>query len=189
MIPFPEAAISAFPISCKNLAKIAATTLIPLINDSYQLRLSEDVVIDGNIVRIPQRIHFIGLNKSHIPNEVLDYIQCLYTRSTDGYLRHDALRHVLKINISWAIPFVVMLAGDYVIEIIQEIVASIPHLQRDLYINFVIENRSLMQILRSKSISYWNCYYRHAFPERQTYPGLVFLDQLDLWASQKPSAN
>ena len=93
------------------------------------------------------------------------------------------MRSILTLNEAWSIPFVVMLAGEYVVEIIDDIVASLPLLDREAYIDFVRENRSLMRRLRSRAASYWNCYYRMSNPERSSYPGLALLHQLEDWAS------
>jgi hypothetical protein len=78
---------------------------------------------------------------------------------------------------------VVLLAGEYVIEIIDDIVTSFPMLDQAAYVNFLRENRALMRHLRSKATSYWDCYYRTSYPDRGSYPGLAFLHQLELWAS------
>ena len=80
-------------------------------------------------------------------------------------------------------PFVVLLAGEYVVEIIDDIVASIPTMRRETYIEFIRENRPLMRRLRSKATSYWNCFYRAAYPNKGTFPGLVVFNQLEHWAS------
>ncbi|MDE2126042.1 MAG: hypothetical protein KGJ62_05580 [Armatimonadetes bacterium] len=77
----------------------------------------------------------------------------------------------------------VLLAGDYVVEIIDDIMASLPLLDAEAYVEFVRENRGVMRLLRRKATSYWDCYYRTAHPNRHTYPGLAFLDQLAVWAS------
>ena len=44
----------------------------------------------------------------------------------------------------------VLLAGEYVVEIIADMVASLPTLERGIYAEFVRENRHLIQRLRSK---------------------------------------
>jgi len=87
------------------------------------------------------------------------------------------------LNEPWSIPFVVLLAGEYVVEIVDDILASLPLLNVEAYIEFVRENRGVLRLLRSKATSYWDCYYRVSHPNRSTYPGLAFLHQLEVWAS------
>ena len=95
-------------------------------------------------------------------------------RSTDGYERHKALKGIIALKEPWAIPYVVLLSGEYVVEIAKEMAASLPSLDREAYINFVRENRALMRRLRSKATSYWDCYYRTEYPQKEAYPGLLF---------------
>jgi hypothetical protein len=179
---FWKTAVAAFPHSSQMLAEGAARTLASFVDDSYR-KSSVPAVVLGKAVQIPQRIHFLGLDeaKLQISNSSWAAIQCLCTRSTDGYMRQASLRQVLSISEPWAIPFVVLLAGEYVVEITEDMVASLPALSCDVYGNFVRENRPLMRRLRSKATSYWDRFYRKSCPDRSTYPGLVFLHQLELW--------
>jgi hypothetical protein len=109
--------------------------------------------------------------------------QCLLTRSTDGQIRQIALQRILPTSDSWVIPFIVLLAGEYVIEIIEELQEALPQLYRPAYANFVLENRPTMRDLRSRANSYWDRYYRQTYPDRRSYPGLVVLNHFDQWAA------
>jgi hypothetical protein len=179
-----KAAVGAFPPDRKVLATAAARILLPFVDPKYR-QSTVEVIVRGKTVQIPKRIHFIGLceEKSETQPKLWPTVQCLRTRSTDGYERQASLRCILTLNESWSIPFVVLLAGEYVVEIIDDIVASQSVLDPEAYIEFVRENRGLMRILRSKAISYWDWYYRTSHPNRSTYPGLAFLHQLEIWAS------
>jgi len=68
------------------------------------------------------------------------------------------------------------------VEIVQDIQSSLPLLDRDIYANFVRENRPAMQLLRSRAASYWDCYHRRAYPDKRAYPGMAVLNQLEQWA-------
>jgi hypothetical protein len=138
----------------------------------------------GRSVYIPKRLHFLdGRNITSEPINASPAATCLLTRSTDGYLRQKALRIVLELQDVWVIPFVVLLIGDYVVEIVDEILPALPKFNRDAYSEFVRENRSAMRVVRSKATSYWHAYYRHLYPNRKSYPGLEALHQLETWAS------
>jgi hypothetical protein len=186
---FLKAAVAAFPPDSEALATGATNALFPFVDDSYRLSFVRAVVL-GREVQIPKRIHFRGLPVEKLKvQSILGFrrestfeAQCLITRSTDGFQRQAALRNILNLNQPWSIPFVVLLAGEYVVEIIHDIVGSISMLDREAYMNFVRENRGLMRLLRSRAIGYWDRYYRTSYPDRSTYPGLVFLHQLELWA-------
>ena len=139
----------------------------------------------GSTVSIPSRIHFSGKILEHFDarNGSSLLIQCLCTRSTDGYVRQAALRAILGSKEAVTIPFVTLLAGEYVVEIINDMLAAIPVLDRDAYANFVQENRAIMRSLRAKATSYWDCYYRTLYPDRAKYPGLMFLHEIERWAA------
>jgi len=182
--PFARAAVAAFPPLCQILAEEAAEDLAPFVDADYRTSPLEAVVL-GKPVRVPKRIHFVGMVevKSVVRSEPWLAAACLQTRSTDGYARQTSLRHLLGTNKPWTVPFVILLAGEYVVEIIEDMVRSLLMLDRQLYVDFVRENRDLMRQLRAKATSYWDRYYRAEYPDRGTYPGLTFLHELELWAS------
>src|SRR6266852_1903456 len=150
--PFVKAATAAFPPDNQALATGAARFLSRFVDDNYRLS-SIPVIVSGKTVKIPKRIHFLGLCEESlkIQSTFLPAIRCLCTRSTDGYQRQASLRYILTLNEPWSIPFVVLFSGEYVVEIIDDMIGSFSLLNRDAYINFVRENRGLMRLLRSKA--------------------------------------
>jgi hypothetical protein len=180
---FSQAAVAAFPSDYRVAAQNAADALGPFVDTSYRQPLVDAQVL-GRPVSIPSRIHFTRLELP--PSEDHDQrwlaIQCLCTRSTEGYLRQEALRAIVNSTDPAAIPFVALLAGEYVVEIIEDIVLALPTMDHDSYATFVRENRLLMRRLRARATSYRDCYYRRRFPERGKYPGLTFLDEIEQWA-------
>jgi hypothetical protein len=181
---FMKAALAAFPPDRRLSATVAANLLLPFVDPNYR-QSSVRLIVRGKTVHIPKRIHFIGLCDAKLGEEPapLQVVQCLRTRSTDGYERQASLRDILLLNEPWSIPFVVLLAGEYVVEIIEDILVALPALSPEAYIEFVRENRDAMRLLRSRATSYWDCYYRASYPNRSAYPGLAFLHQLEIWAS------
>jgi hypothetical protein len=152
---FSKAAVAAFPSEYCGFAEEAAKTLISFVDDSYR-RSPIIVSISGRPVSIPSRIHFDGLDQTRLnaQGETWLAVQCLCTRSTDGYRRQAALRNILYSNGAAIVPFVVLLAGEYVVEIIDDILAARPSLDRVSYANFARENRPVMRHLRAKTTSY-----------------------------------
>jgi hypothetical protein len=106
----------------------------------------------------------------------------VYTQP-DGHLRQAALRLVIRVDEPWSIPFVVLLAGDYVVEIGAELVSSLPALNRQAYASFVRENDALLRLLQARATSYWDCYYRRSYPDHSLYPSLIFLQELERWVA------
>ena len=180
---FSKAAVAAFPFAWKRLAERAAEALSTSVDDSYR-RSPIIMAVLGNTVRIPSRIHFLKWDEARCAqSEARLAIQCLWTRSTDGHLRQAALRGIAASSEPAVIPFVAMLAGEYIVEIINDLTAALPALDRDAYANFVRENRSAIKNLRAKATSYWDCYYRADYPDRAKYPGLMFLHEIERWAA------
>lgn len=181
--PFLDAAVAAFPPSCRAGAIFAARELAPIVDDTYRKR-AVFLDIDGRNVYIPERLHFHSTEKilgehSHASLAA----RCLLTRSTDGYLRQRALKSILRSQEIWIIPFIILLLGDYVVEIVNEILPALPEFDRFTYANFVRQNRPAMRVLRAKATSYWSTYYRKEYPNPSSYPGLLALRQLETWAS------
>jgi len=182
---FANLAIGAFPPAAQDHATVAIEALSPFVSDGYRLGSTEPAWIGGVAVQIPARIHF---NEppltAPIPDRTVQLaIDCLISRSTDGYLRHAALRHILCATQPWALPFILVPAGEYVVEIIADLVAALPDLDRSIYADFVRENRPLLRLLRSRANSYWNCYYRRDYWDKSRYPALVFLREIESWAA------
>lgn len=134
---------------------------------------------------IPDRVHFLGLHKSDpvFLSQSNPAMLCLLSRSTDGRLRQAALRNLLLHDEFWSLPFVVLLSGEYVAEISQDLVEALPRLDRSSYAEFVVRNRPLMRRLSGKAKLYWDRFYRDVYPDATLFPGLIFLRELEKWAA------
>src|SRR5580692_574169 len=77
------------------------------------------VVVTGSPLQIPKRIHFLGEAEATLQPRTDPWLvsRCLRTRGTDGYERQASLRQILSASEAWVIPFVTLLAGEYVGEI------------------------------------------------------------------------
>lgn len=181
---FLDTALAAFPPSCQAAARPAANALMPFVDGAYRHRSLQAAVL-GDTIQVPYRIHFVGLDLCNlrVDDRLLPVIHCLCTRSTDGHVRQSALRHLLCLDAAWVIPYIAILASEYVVEITKDMAAALPTLNKGAYVNFVRENPSLIELLRQRAYSYWNCYHRASWPNRDEYPGLVFIHQVERWAA------
>lgn len=107
---------------------------------------------------------------------------CFGTRHNEGRAREDCLRALLGTDAAWAIPFVVRLLGEYVIEIVEVVAAALPSMNAAHIAAFVRENPAFMATTRRQASSYWNCYYRHK-SKLKRYPAIQVLDAMALLAS------
>lgn len=106
-------------------------------------------------------------------------IDCLFSRHADGFVREERLRRILSVKNAWIPPFVIQLAGEYVVEILRVIEQAIPRLDRALYGEFVANNPEFISGTKQRIVSYWDCYYRSFRPVE--YPGFriqAFLEEL-----------
>lgn len=181
--PFKEAARRAFPFGAASLADEASSELAPWVDDTYRQR-SEAADVGGQIIAVPRRLHFV-----EAPSDIETICdlnlasRCLLTRATDGHLRQLAVRSILPFSDAWVAPYVVVLLGEYVIEIVEEVRDALTTLDRSTYANFVRENRMAVQKLKARATSYWDAYHRLRFPLQREYPGLQALRELEVWAA------
>lgn len=89
--PFSESAIAAFPFACRGLAIQAERSLVPFVDDTYRAK-SISVQIGNNVIRIPERLHFLELNRKSNLSEFSLGAKALLTRSSDGYLKAHSRR-------------------------------------------------------------------------------------------------
>lgn len=145
------------------------------------------VRVEGEDVEIPYRIYnpepprrrtdaLVGTRR--------DVLASLYTRHHDGHVRQRQLRRIVHLTHAWVAPFVVQLIGEYVVEILLDIQEALRELdvedspQRHQYGTFVADNPAFVDLTAQRVLSYWNCYYRYAYPEREDYPGFSLISSL-----------
>lgn len=143
---------------------------------SLKLKPSKPFVVtcEGEALRIRYRIHHTALSLDVFAQLKTDeqlIAACWFTRHYDGHIREQFLRKLPVFNRSWVIAYVVALCGEYVVEMLEYIWSS-----RDLFDEaelgaWLFENQLLYQRIRSRMISYWDCYYRSKYPHLRDYVG------------------
>jgi len=140
------------------------------------------VNVDGEALRIPYRLYYDpGLLRRELSNSQSTarlILLCCGTRHYDGYLRQECLRQLLTNEASWLTPYLLQLAGEYVVGIAEEVANAISERNPATLRAFVLENPSYLATLSRRVTSYWSCYHRHAYPERNGYPGAKVLAAL-----------
>lgn len=103
---------------------------------------------------------------------------CLGTRHYNGFLRQACVTRLLGCEQYWAVPFVLQLLGEYVVEVILPIEAFLKSGAGQAVRDFVAENARYMVTLEKRALSYWDCYYRQQFSDKQDYPGIRAISAL-----------
>ncbi|AUG80552.1 hypothetical protein CFP65_5871 [Kitasatospora sp. MMS16-BH015] len=148
---------------------------------------SVTVRVDGIELTLPQRTHALepptDLLARLAPTERL-VVACWYSRHGDGHLRQWHLRELLASAEPWVVPYVVELAGDYVLEILLDLrtgLAGLPESgdpRRAVYGRWLAENPAHCATVERRVVSYWSCYHRHRAREFADHPGAAVLELL-----------
>jgi len=162
----------AFPPSLRPDAIVACATFpaVRALGQSFSVRLRDQVIT------IPRRLHletdFIHLESlTVLQREIVD---CLLTRHSDGFTRQKHLERIVGVNHGWIPPFVVQLAGEYVVQIMDVIYEHLPSLDKQSYKEFLCANPGFLDLTERRVISYWDCYYRNV--RRDDYVGFKILE-------------
>lgn len=116
------------------------------------------------------------LEKNNIQKEIL---YCIYTRSCNGYIREKYLKELLKLDFDyWAIPFIVKLSDEYIVEILEVIYDKLKIRNNDDIKRFCLENKNIINKSYSRMISYWNEFYRSKEPSFHKYIKKILKESL-----------
>jgi hypothetical protein len=159
-------------------------SVLSIINFDTKLKPVGSFIVSVNseVIIIPDRIYIDEPKIIETPtlSEIqLGILSCIFTRHYNGFEREKQLKNIITTGYVWIPPFVIKLLGEYVIEILQVIGANIDKLNMDVYKQFLASNRSFYRTTKQRVISYWNCYYRRQYPERNKYVGFQIIDFLD----------
>ncbi|MFD8649867.1 hypothetical protein [Streptomyces mirabilis] len=123
-----HALVAAFPT---RLAGDVQSVLAVMPEASYAPMMPFEVEVQGETVVIPSRIYNeepdTGFERALSGTQQM-ILHCLYSRHHDGRVRQRHLEQITASGEPWAVPFVVQLAGEYVLEIIESIERGLPGL-------------------------------------------------------------
>lgn len=167
----------AFPSGLRSAARDASAALA--VGEWHPPRHAFLVNMDGEALRIPYRLYYDPdllrreLSNSRATARLI--LLCLGTRHYDGYLRQECLQELLTSEAHWVAPYVIQLASEYVVEIAEDVANAIVGRNPATLRAFALENPAYRATLERRVTSYWACYHRRAYPERQCYPGAKVL--------------
>lgn len=101
-------------------------------------------------------------------------LEALLSRHADGFVRQRYLARIIREKKDWIPPFVILLAGEYVVEILDVIWENRACLDRSAYGEFLRANVDLVQKTGQRILSYWDCYYK-SIPKKE-YVGFWLLE-------------
>ncbi|MBA0050639.1 hypothetical protein E0L36_06920 [Streptomyces sp. AJS327] len=144
-----------------------------------------EVEVEGETVAIPTRLYNEEPEtgpRGRLTATQREILHCLYSRHHDGLVRQRHLERILVSREPWVVPFVMRLAGEYVLEIIEAISRGLPGLstpgspERRLYGEFIARNPAFFARTERRVVSYWSCNHRWRYVTFGSYPGCVLLE-------------
>ena len=169
---------NGFPNELKNdVSKVIS--LIPQITyNNVSIGTSEQYInyyLDGNLITFPYRMYFIDVvddiyNILDIKQKMI--LHCVYSRSCDGFVRQKHIQSLLLMDYKeWAIPYIVKVCDEYVIEILEIIYEMIKEHDTQTFKSFCKENADSFCKSYARMISYWNEFYRDRCYKFHKYVG------------------
>jgi hypothetical protein len=171
-MPFDNSELaSAFPSSVRHDALQAATAFpeTRLSGESFSVQVANEEV------KIPFRLHNDStlIQKTSLTGIQRELTDCLLTRHSDGLVREQHLARIVGSSNIWVPPFVIQLAGEYVVEILRVIHQNLHNLDSSVYSAFLSANPRFLKTTEKRVMSYWNCYYTDL--KREEYVGFQLL--------------
>lgn len=178
----------AFPSWMTEDARACASIVPPAEDAPVSASEAEFAVrVGGEQLLIPYRIYndepeaepLAGLSSRQRA-----IMACFYTRHHDGRVRQRNLERVITETSPWTVPYVVRLAGEYVIEISRVIDATLDERLEPgssayrAYGRFAIENPEFIARTRAQAASYWGAYHRRQYRSVAGHPGYRFLSRV-----------
>lgn len=158
---------NAFPCNLEGYLIDVIETMPKKTFNNVPLVASDNVIeyaVENHVVDIPYRVYALDISDAEY--EKLSQIQkqilcCIYTRSCNGYIREKYLRKLLDMQFEqWAIPFVVKLCDEYVLELLEILYDKLKERDNTDIQNFCLKNKVPISKGYSRMISYWNEFYR-----------------------------
>jgi hypothetical protein len=175
---------SAFPPDLEESVNAALTVIGESRLNPTGPGIGHDaLLVGGSFVGIPRRIYSAEPSPGSadsLPDDARLVLACFYTRHHDGRVRQRWLPPLLQSTEPWVPPFVIQLLGEYVVQIADLIVQSLPDLDAAAYRRFAAANPPFLDLTCRRVVSYWACYYRNRY-RFADYPNFHALNTLGLW--------
>lgn len=138
---------------------------------------SEIFYTDNNELLIPTRIYINDdiLKFEAINPQMKRILFCYFTRHHNGYTRQYCLKEIIKSNyiLDYEIPYIFRLSGEYVVEILYDIVEITKLIPYEVINKYVSRNISTLKTMERRMISYWSEYYRYGASGLKYNPSFI----------------
>lgn len=168
---------AAFPSRLRSAVRDTATPF--LAEETLPSRHAFMVNFQREALHIPYRLYYPEA-LLHEQVEGADgmhrlILACLGTRHHSGYLRQHYLREVVVSDAAWCMPYILQLASEYVVAIVEDVATALANRDPSALAAFAKENPAYLATFQKRVRSYWSCYYRRTHPHFDDYPGAKVL--------------
>lgn len=166
----------AFPIELRDDVYIVCQKCL---SKTLHIKQSEQqsywTLPDYQVIQFPYRIYYLDENEN-IEKDLTDTQQiiyhCLFSRSSDGFIREKHIQSLLSLDLPiWAIPYILKVCDEYVIEILEFIYLVLKDQDTIKYKQIIDNNFSQFIYGYHRMISYWNEFYRSRWHRYHEYVG------------------
>ena len=130
---------------------------------------------NGVVIKFPYRMYYVDVSSvisDKLNSQQKMILHCIYSRSCDGFVRQKHVQSLLLSDYDdWAIPYIVKLCDEYIMEILEMTYEILKHQETDQIKKFCLENVQSFSKSHSRMISYWNEFYRHRCYKFNDYVG------------------
>ena len=168
----------AFPLQLASDVKVVCNALLHLDEkrgyEFYYDHTSTWLLPTGERVTVPYRLYIRDELKplTRLTGEQQIIYHCICSRSYDGYVRQKHIQALLAADLpEWALPYVIKVCDEYVVEILQLVYTSLARRDCTAYKRICALNLDYVKLGHSRMISYWNEYYRWDYYRYRDYIG------------------
>jgi hypothetical protein len=144
-------------------------------------------MLGGSEIRIPARVYFprLELNRLMKLTEVQECVlAAIMTRHHSGFQREYWAKILCKHPSDLSAVFLGYLLGDYVVQILASLDASLGAEWDPYFGAFATANPEYVRPMNHRVIDYWTIYYRRPYLWLTDYPGYIVASRLGLWDSK-----
>lgn len=156
-----------FPKDIQKAVLCAATHIPKSTYGNVKSGVTEEqlsYILGKQAISFPYRVYFLEIDDnilSRLSKQEQIILHCIYSRSCNGFVREKHIRALLSMNYpEWAIPYIVKVCDEYVVEILQAVYDSLKGQNTDIIKQFCATNRPSFCRSYNRMISYWNEFYR-----------------------------
>ena len=157
----------AFPASLRNDVDVVIQAIGPYLFSDNALEYNTHtarfpfIISENEQITVPYRLLLKDACESELSPTQKTIMHCIYSRSTDGYIREQHVNSLLQTDFpNWVFPYILKLSDEYVVEILEDIYCGLKDKNNSPLKDFCQINGTYFRYSHARMISYWNCFYR-----------------------------